>query len=174
MPHASVIHICAYCPEQHIISVDGDPSAELVDRVKAEYLPARKVSPGLDQALQVEECILSHGLCEKAAQIASDKIAPLPDSGISTGGIKARLVFKAYLNQGTTDREKGAFDFHQLVENLIGQGSDRAQVRTMLERMRDSYPQGDHRRDIAQAEIDWVAKLPPDALATTPEPQSLN
>lgn len=161
MSYASTIHICAYCPEQHIESIEGDPSPELVERVEREHLPTRKVSPELVKALEAENCTLSHGLCEKAMAEAMQRMPPgLPDSGITPGGIQARLRIRAYVEQGGEGSQKGAFDFHQVVQNLIEQGADRDQLVAMLGRIRDSYPEGDHHRGIAQAEISWVQSQP--------------
>ena len=171
MPHASFIRICAYCPEQHIISITGDPSPELVEKVKSEHLPTRKVTPELCQALEAEDCTLSHGMCDKAEAEYLKNNMPVADSGITTGGIQARLLLRAYVQNSGGEGPPGAVDFHQVVQNLIEKGADRAQVAAMLGRIRDSYPEGDHHKAIAQAEIDWVEALPELKQEAPNEPQ---
>jgi hypothetical protein len=79
-------------------------------------------------------------------------------------------MLRAYVEQSGGEGQKREFDFHQAVRNLIVQGADREQLVAMLSRIRDSYPAGDHHRDIAQAEISWVQSQPELTKAPPNEP----
>lgn len=159
MSNQNVIKICCGCQHQHITAVKGDPSQELMTLVQA-HLASRKGSPELDKALTDEGFSLSHGLCLEAYNAAAAKLPS--DSGMGTLAVNRMLQLRQAMADQVDQSQEGAAQFHQKVSDLIGGGAKPSEVIKMLERIRDSYPENDHHKDIAQSEINWINSVAAD------------